>query len=193
MSNELKQAPSPYLSMAVNFVTNPWVLAGLGGAAGYYFFGRKDGKTIEGKRPYVAAGVGCAAGLAAGKLLQSYRMQQAQLAPQAQAQAQMPSHDHTQPGTPAQDGYYDMDSVETPDVDAAFNQPPMAQQQAQQQAQDLGVPLQADLEEPLGLGSLDGTSLGSQGLGSFVREIGMDAYDELVDEAADEASRRGAN
>ena len=95
---------------------------------------------------------------------------------QAQAQQQAEQAEQQAPGM---SDYY-MDSVESPiDVDAAFNQAPMHGVR-----DDQGVPLQADLEEPMGLGSLDGTSLGgSEGLGSFAREVGFDAYEEGVDEA----------
>ena len=170
MSN---QASNPLVAMAVNFVTNPWVMAGLGGAAGYYFFGRKDGKTIEGKTPYIAAGVGAAAGLAAGKLIQSMRTAP-QIAP-AQQPAQVAAQQAAAQEAAAQGDYYAMDSVDAPNVDEAFGQP--------------GVPFQADMETPMGLGSLDGTNLGSEGLGSLGREVGFDAYDAGIDEALSEASR----
>lgn len=172
MSNQASS--NPLVGMAVNFVTNPWVMAGLGGAAGYYFFGRKDGKTIDGKRPYIAAGVGAAAGLAAGKLIQSMRTQQAQIAP-AQQPAQVAAQQAAQQEAAAQGDYYSMENVATPDVDEAFGQ--------------AGVPLQADMEAPVGLGSLEGTNLGSEGLGSLGREVGFDAYDPGIDEAINEASR----
>jgi len=173
MSNQNKSL----LTMAIDIATNPWVLAGVGGAAGYYFFGRKDGKTIEGKTPYIAAGAGAVVGLAAGKLIQHFRMQQAQPAQLTQAQAAQAQvqaqHQATQPNE-----YYDMDSV--PDVDQVFQGvPPQAQTQQ-------GVPLQADINQPIGLGSLDGSSLGSSSLGSFDRDVGFDAFDTAVDEAADD-------
>jgi hypothetical protein len=182
-----QQKPAnPYVNMAINFLTNPWVLAGIGGAAGYYFFGRKDGKTMEGKRPYIAAGVGAAAGLAAGKLIQHYRMQAAQVP--AAAQQQQVSAGQQAAAQQGYAEYYDLETVEAaPDVDAAFNQAP-PQAYAEQ-----GVPLQADLEAPsdaLGLGSLEGTNLGSSGLGSLGRDDGFDAYDQGVDEAIADAQNK---
>lgn len=182
---------NPLISMAVNFITNPWVMAGLGGAAGYYFFGREDGKTKEGKTPYVAAGVGAAAGLAAGKLIQHMRMQQALQAPQQapqidQTQQQSAQQQSSQQDQSAQGDYYSMGTV--PDVDEVFGQQSAPQAQYQQPQEEM--PLQADLEEPMGLGSLDGTSLGSAGLGSFNREDGFDAYDDAIDEAIDDASSK---
>lgn len=170
---------NPLLTMAINFVTNPWVLAGVGGAAGYYFFGRKDGKTVEGKRPYIAAGVGAAAGLAAGKLIQHYRMQPAQLTPPQAQQAQIQAAQQAAQAAEAAE-YYDMDSVET-DVDSVF-------QQAQAQPQAPQVPLQADINQPVGLGSLDGSTLGSSSLGSFDREAGFDAFDRAIDSAIEDAN-----
>jgi hypothetical protein len=180
---------NPYLTMAVNFITNPYVLAGLGGAAGYYFFGRKDGKTMEGKRPYVAAGIGAVGGLAAGKIIQHMRMQQ-QL-PAQQQQAQIAAQQQAQQQASAD--YYNMETVEGggQTVDEVFGQ------QAPTAAQYQQVPLQADLEAPvdgLGLGSLEGTNLGSNGLGSLGRDDGFDAYDEGVDEAiADATKNRNMN
>jgi hypothetical protein len=191
-----QQKPSnPYLTMAVNFITNPYVLAGLGGAAGYYFFGRKDGKTMEGKRPYVAAGIGAVGGLAAGKLIQHMRMQQqAQISTQQQQAQIQAAQQEVAAQAQGMADYYNMETVEggVPDVDEAFGQqaPPQAQHEQ-------GVPLQADLEAPvdgLGLGSLEGTNLGSNGLGSLGRDDGFDAYDEGVDEAiADATKNRNMN
>jgi len=179
----MDQKPSnPYVTMAVNFLTNPYVLAGIGGAAGYYFFGRKDGKTMEGKRPYVAAGIGAVGGLAAGKLIQHMRMQQLPAQQQAQIAAQAAAG-AAQAAAQGMADYYNMETVEggAPNVDEVFGQqaPPPAYS-------DRGVPLQADLEAPvdgLGLGSLEGTNLGSNGLGSLGRDDGFDAYDEGVEEA----------
>lgn len=166
------------LTMALDIATNPWVLAGVGGAAGYYFFGRKDGKTIEGKTPYIAGAIGAATGLAAGKLIQHYRMQAApaQLSP-AQAQVQA-AQAQAQAAAQQADEYYDMDNVDTPDVDQVF-------QGAAAQSPE-GVPLQVDINQPMGLGSLDGSSLGGGGLGSFDRDVGFDAFDRSVTDAADE-------
>jgi len=189
MSEQQPAAQNPYLTLAVNFFTNPWVMAGLGGAAGYYFFGRKDGKTISGKTPYVAAGVGAAAGLAAGKIIQSMRMKQAALPAAAQAaQVQQHAQAQAEAEVAAQDGYYNMDSVD--DVDQAFGQQPMAQQPGQEVEQE--EVLQHDLEHPMGLGSLEGTSLGG-GLGSFAREDGFDAYDSSIDEAIEDANPNRRN
>jgi len=179
----MDQKPSsPYLTMAVNFITNPYVLAGIGGAAGYYFFGRKNGKTIEGKRPYVAVGIGAVSGLAAGKLIQHMRMQPQLTAAQQQPQlTPQQQEDAAQAKAQGMADYY-MDTVEggEPSVDEVFGQ------------QSVGAALQADLEEPvdgLGLGSLGGTNLGSGGLGSFDRDDGFDAYDEVVDEVASDAKK----
>jgi hypothetical protein len=173
--------------MAINFITNPYVLAGLGGAAGYYFFGRQDGKTMEGKRPYVAAGIGAVGGLAAGKLIQHMRTKQAQQV-QAQQQAQVAAGQQAAAAQGMAD-YYNMETVEgAPNVDEVFGQQAPAAAQYQR-----GVPLQADLEAPvdgLGLGSLEGTNLGSSGLGSLGRDDGFDAYDEGVDEAIYDATNK---
>lgn len=174
MSNQNKSL----LTMALDVATNPWVLAGVGGAAGYYFFGRKDGKTIEGKTPYIAGAVGAAAGLAAGKLIQHYRMQsqhqQPQLTQQAAQQAQQQAQAQAAAAQAAE--YYDMDNVDgNVDVDQVF-----------QGAAQQDVPLQVDIDQSMGLGSLDGGTLGSGGLGSFDREDGFDAFDRSVDDAANE-------
>lgn len=179
LEEEMSNQNKSFLTMALDVATNPWVLAGVGGAAGYYFFGRKDGKTIEGKTPYIAAGVGAAAGLAAGKLIQHYRMQSA--APQLTAAAQQQAAQVRQQAAAQQqaESYYDMDSVEGQvDVDEVF-------QGAAQQTQQ-GVPLQVDIDQPIGLGSLDGSTIGGSGLGSFDRDVGFDAFDRSVDEAATE-------
>lgn len=192
MQNQQKPQ-NPYLTMAVNFLTNPYVLAGIGGAAGYYFFGREDGKTMEGKRPYVAAGIGAVSGLAAGKVIQHMRMQQAQQLQQQQQQQQAQISQQQAAAAAQAQGmadYYDMETVQggAPNVDEAFGQQPPPQAQHQQ-----GVPLQADLESPvdgLGLGSLEGTNLGSSGLGSLGRDDGFDAYDEGVDEAISDAQNK---
>jgi len=189
---------NPYVQMAINVITNPWVLAAAGGVASYYIFGREDGKAKKGKTPYLAAGGGAAVGLAAGKLIQYMRTRATQ--PQLPPGVTQKMVDEYQGPQVVDDSsvsdYYSVGN--DPDVDKIFNHDPVTPHQpgidplagAPGMAyEEQGVPLQSDIEDPMGLGSLDGTNLGSNGFGSLSQDDGFSAYDPGIEEAIHDAKK----
>lgn len=172
---------NPYVDMAIKLATNPWVLAAAGGVAGYYLFGREDGKTKKGKTPYIAGAVGAGVGLAAGKMIQSMRAAgQQTVLPPGVTPEMIAAH---QGPEAVADDYYSVG-----DVDQVFGQGAPAGAPNQPTIDPLAG-IQSDIEQPMGFGTLDGTSLGSNnGFGSLAQDEGFSAYDPSVDDAFDDVN-----